>query len=157
MKNENYQDLLYSLSFLANLNQEDVDLLQTSGGIRVDDVFFYLLDAGEEDTEDADALYMYCIFGVPPPGKAEEVMRVLLQENMGMFPYAGPTFMINPDDRNVVLAYRFSLQNLTPEHLFEILKSVSQEALKWRQTYYLDEGQFKIVEEPTGTMNYSFV
>ena len=154
MDNEQYSDLLHALAFACNLGEEESDLLQTTGGIWFNSVFFYVLDNQENDSDD---IFMYCIFGMPPPEREAEVIRMLLQENMGMFPYAGPTFMINPEDGNVVLACRYALATLTPEHLAGIFESVSQEALKWRQTFYLDDAPTAPADEAAANLNYAFV
>ncbi len=154
MDTEQYRDLLHELSFACNLAEEEDELLQTTGCIQINDVFFYVLDDVEGESGE---VFVYCMFGVPPPDREADVLRVLLQENMGMFSYSGPTFMLSSEDHNVVLAYRYTLAEMTPQHLLEVFESVSQEALKWRQTFYLGEASDRVTDPSTDAFSHDFV
>lgn len=138
MNNPVYTDLLRSIALLRNLDDADSESLQMTGGMWVEDVYFYLLE--DEDPE-LDAVCVYCVFGMAPPEKEAEVLRAILQENAAMFLYSGPSFMINAQDGNVLLSHRYSLSVTTPEDLLNVIESLAVEALKWRESFYLDEIQ----------------
>jgi hypothetical protein len=153
MSNQTYPDLLQSIAMLRNLGEEDGEILRATGGLWVDEVYFYLL---EDEESDIDTVCVYAIFGVAPQEKEAEVLRAIMEENAAMFAFSGPIFMINSQDGNVMLAHRYALSLTTPEDMVSMMDFVAMEAMKWRKTYYLEETTVP-PEEAQASLNHNFV
>ena len=137
MNNEAFRHLMRGLCTTTGI--ADVDEVLETGSLAVGGIAFSVY--AEDDTEGpaADALMVYCDYGMPPEKDQLAVVRRLLEINLYLAD--GPciaSYSLNPETGHIVLACRFRISELTPAGLAEILDSCAREARQWSATHYLD-------------------
>lgn len=87
-------------------------------------------------------MMMYCDFGPVPQELETKVYRQLLESNLSTYTGQGETFCLTPEGR-VVFVNNYLLETLTPEILGGYLNLAAICAKRWRETYFLPEGEGK--------------
>ena len=86
-----------------------------------------------------DRVFVFCRFGPVPESHERAALRRLLEVNFILFRGNAPVFSIDPTNGEVVFGYEGLLSLLTPETVVESMERIAEQALKWRDTLYLDE------------------
>ncbi len=86
-----------------------------------------------------DRVFVFCRFGPIPEIQERAAMRRLLEVNFILFRGNAPVFSIDPTNGEVVFGYEGLLSLLTPEAVVESMERIAEQALKWRDSYFLDE------------------
>lgn len=121
---------LYNIDHNRILQGESLDF----GGVRI------VLLHGEGPL--SPLMMMYCDFGPVPAELETRVYRQLLESNLTTYTGQGETFCLTPDGR-VVFVNNYVLDTLTPEILAGYLALASIYAKRWREDYFLPEGEGK--------------
>jgi hypothetical protein len=85
---------------------------------------------------------MYCDFGPVPQELETQVYRQLLVSNLTTYTGQGETYCLTPEGR-VVYVNNYHLDTLTPEILAGYLGISAAYAKRWREDYFLPEGEGK--------------
>jgi hypothetical protein len=138
MPNERFEQLMRD--FCATVQIDDVLSVLETGSVTVNDIAFSIFPSDDEVADSqSDAALVYCDFGPLPAHNAMAVVRRLLEVNL--FLTSAPlacSFAINPESEHVILAFRSPLGATTPEALASSLQLCAEEAVRWRETYFLD-------------------
>lgn len=86
-----------------------------------------------------DRVFVFCRFGAVPESQERAALRRLLEVNFILFRGNAPVFSIDPTNGEVVFGYEGLLSMLTPEAVVESMERIAEQALKWRETFFLDE------------------
>lgn len=107
----------------------------SDGAVTVNNVAFSLM----HDEEVPKVLFLYADFGKLPCKQELEVCKALMEANLFLFFMKQQcSFAISQNTRNVTLACRVSMENLTPEDLRTILVELSTKAHAWRKNHFFD-------------------
>lgn len=132
--NEDHRNLLRTMCVLAGI--EDYDQVLRSRSVAFDGVVFSLL---HEQTAFGPMVVIYCEYGPVPPSKEAAVQRRLMEINLVLAQEFMPvSFCINPDSNNVLLVMRVLLADTTAALMLQTLKAIAEQALRWRETLYLE-------------------
>lgn len=83
-------------------------------------------------------VYLACLFGpLPEPGAFEAAVR-LLELNLFLHTHGRSAFCIDPDTGHVVCGCRLDVARLSAASLFEAMRLLSEQALRWRTDGFLD-------------------
>lgn len=137
MLNENFEQLMRE--FCAQVQIEDVLTVLETGSVSVNDVAFSIFPSEETEDGQVEAALVYCDFGPLPQHNAMAVARRLLEVNL--FLTSAPlacSFAINPESEHVILAFRSPLETTEAEALAQSLQLCADEAVHWRETFFLD-------------------
>ena len=85
-----------------------------------------------------DIVHCYIDFGLPPQQHCLEVCRQLLKANYLHLASGNAAFTISPETGHVILVSTLRLADAHAESLADLLAYHAQQALEWRQNYYLD-------------------
>jgi hypothetical protein len=96
-------------------------------------------------------MMMYCDFGPVPKELETRVYRQLLESNLSTYTGQGETFCLTPEGR-VVFVNNYLLETLTPEILAGYLSLASIYAKRWREDYFLPEGEGKAKKTCANTL-----
>ncbi len=86
-----------------------------------------------------DRVFVFCRFGAVPEAQERAALRRLLEVNFILFRGNAPVFSIDPTNGEVIFGYEGLLTLLTPEAVVESMERIAEQALKWRETWFLDE------------------
>lgn len=86
-----------------------------------------------------DRVFVFCRFGSVPADHELAAMRRLLEVNFILFRGNSPVFSIDPTNGEVVFGYEGLLALLTPEAVVESMERIAEQAVKWRESYFLDD------------------
>lgn len=131
---------IYSVDHSRILEGESLDF----GGIR-----FSLCYA--EGTL-APLLMMYCDFGTVPKDLETTVYRQLLECNLSTYTGQGETFCMTAEGR-VVFVNNYQLDEMTPEVLAGQLNLAAMYAKRWREDYFLPDGEGKAKKTRISSMH----
>jgi len=130
---------IYGLDHTRVLQGDSLDL----GGVRI------ALRHGEGPL--APLMMMYCDFGPVPKELETRVYRQLLESNLSTYTGQGETFCLTPEGR-VVFVNNYLLETLTPEILAGYLSLAALCAKRWREDYFLPEGERKTKKARANTL-----
>ena len=86
-----------------------------------------------------DRVFVFCRFGPIPESQEPAAMRRLLEVNFILFRGNAPVFSIDPTNGEVVFGYEGLLSLLTADAVVESMERIAEQALKWRETFFLDD------------------
>lgn len=96
-------------------------------------------------------LMMYCDFGPVPKDLEARVYRQLLESNLTTYTGQGETFCLTPEGR-VVFVNNYLLDTLTPEILGGYLSLAAIYAKRWREDFFLPDGEGKARKTRANTL-----
>ncbi len=120
--------------FCERVGLQDSEYARNGGAIEIDGaVFSFIYD----DKTNADVMFLYVDFGLPPAENEATVYYDLLKRNFLMFAGKGPAFTISPITGHVVYVEHFRLEEVTPDLLAQAAIGKAKEAMDWRTTHFL--------------------
>ena len=122
---------------LCDIYKLDPAHVEAGGAVEMDGVKFCLFHDKESDSP---YLMAYCDFGPVPKSLEAQVYKKLLESNLSTYSGQGETFCVAPDG-HVVFVNNYPLELLTPTMLAGYLAMTSFTAKKWREGYFLDDGE----------------
>lgn len=87
---------------------------------------------------DAAGVTLACRFGPLPESRALEAAVRLLELNLFLHTHGRCAFCIDPDSGQVFCNCRFDMAGLSAASLFEAMRLLSEQALRWRTNGFLD-------------------
>ena len=91
------------------------------------------------DREGEEGLLMMVEFGIPPPEKESDILRVLMDANFRMTGVGTPAFTRNPDTGEIALHYGFLLSQVDVQNVYQGIATAAETVAHWRSNYFLDE------------------
>ena len=106
--------------------------------VKLRDVTINLLHFPEKSAQHAFILFEY---GPLPDDreKAREVMRALLDANYSSLQVYPPRFSLSPNASAAIMQYVYPFFDATPIGLFELVNKGVEQALQWRQSFFLKD------------------
>jgi hypothetical protein len=87
--------------------------------------------------DNANALVLYCDFGVVPAGLESGIYEELLVQNFAGAPDGGAMFTFSPVARRVICVQHLRANSVTAQRLVDILHHLAEKAGEWQRTYFL--------------------
>lgn len=134
MSRHRYVNLIEKFCKLSRLSNPAA--IMQGGPIEVDGIKFSLIYS---EKIDPDLMFIYCDFGDPPVGRASDVYRALLKQNLFLYKGSGPVFAMAPDTGRVLLAKYERMDEITPDALLYRLSQLSTQAQSWRKDPFILE------------------
>jgi hypothetical protein len=90
--------------------------------------------------EEAEQVLVICDYGPLPAQQGLETLSRLMDANFMLFLHGTACcYYSDPDTGNVKFGYRLPLDTLTADRLLNSLNAVSEQALSWRKTFFLQD------------------
>lgn len=87
--------------------------------------------------DEANALVLYCEFGVVPAGRESAIYEELLVQNFVGAPDGGVMFGFSPVAKHVICIQHLRATDITAQRLADILHHFAEKAAEWRRTFFL--------------------
>jgi len=140
MSKEKYTELIKGFRELAGI--EEAIESQSLANISIGEVDFTLIPPMTDDQTMADIL---CDFGRVPDENKVEILQHLLEANLlvsgsiASLTGGSCSFGLNPENNRAVLYFRWPFLGATAESMVMFLQMMTEEALSWRETHYLEK------------------
>lgn len=113
---------------------EDPDAIAEGASFNVDEVECAIIYQNQITPEN---IYCYIDFGLPPGNQLNAVYDHLLKANYLQFASTKATFSLSPHTGHVILVIIVQLAEATGKMLAEQFSYYAQQALTWRQNFFL--------------------
>ena len=143
MPQKKYIELLENFCALNGI--PEVAQVLATGNLRIKDVAFTLLPP---PASDPDTLRIFCDYGSVPSNSESTIYRRLLEINL--LTCSSGCFVFNPENKHVLLYFSTRLSDGDAASLRTCLERCADEALKWRENYYLETGENMRPANPAG-------
>lgn len=100
--------------------------------------------------DEANALVLYCEFGVVPSGREHAIYEELLAQNFVGAPDGGVMFGFSPLAKHVICMQHLRANDITAQRLVDVLHHLAEKAAEWRRTFFLQPADARGHSEPVG-------
>ena len=100
--------------------------------------------------DEANALVLYCEFGVVPAGQENAIYQELLVQNFIGAPDGGVMFGFSPLAKHVICIQHLRASEITAQRLADILHHLAEKAGEWRRTFFLKPAEGRTEVGPAG-------
>ncbi len=137
---EKFEELMFGLCDLLGAPvPEGPEDGQEARGLNFEVSGVSIVVAYAPDVRD-DRVFVFCRFGAVPEAQETAALRRLLEVNFILFRGNAPVFSIDPTNGDVVFGYEGMLDQLNAEAVLDSMERIAEQALKWRENLYLEEG-----------------
>jgi hypothetical protein len=81
----------------------------------------------------------YSYFGAFPKNSTTIAYQALLAQNLFLYPDNGPVFAVSPETGRALCISHYLVSEMNAQKLSQTFTELSTQALRWRETYFLEE------------------